>query len=109
MLTLSIIVITLDLVSARLVLDSRDDLYQDNGEVDYDRINSEAHLLSVTTEPYQQCPEVELEVREFEFFLRENGEEVRETVETAQLMDGVSVRHVQNINEDWIQGSVILR
>ena len=108
-LRLSIIVITLDLLSSRLVLDSWDDLYQDDGRVDVDRLNSEALLLGVATEPYPKCPEMEIEVRDFEIFLRKNGEEVRDTVQTAKLVDDISVQHVRNEKEPWIQGTVILR
>ena len=108
-LRLSIIVITLDLLSSRLVLDSWDDLYLDNGQVDVDRLNSEADLLGVTTEPYQECPEMELEVREFEVFLREDGGEVRDTLQYAKLVDTFSVRTVRNINHSWIQGTVTVR
>ena len=108
-LRLSIIVITLDLLSSRLVLDSWDDLYQDDGRVDVDRLNSEAVLLGVATEPFPECPEMEIEVRDFEIFLRKNGEEVRDTVQTAKLVDDISVQHVRNEKEPWIQGTVILR
>ena len=108
-LPLPLIVITLDLVSCRLVLDSWDDLYLDNGQVDVDRLNSEADLLGVTTEPYQECPEMELEVQEFEVFLREDGGEVRDTLQYAKLVDTFSVRTVRNINHSWIQGTVTVR
>ena len=47
------ILLTLELlVSSRLVLDSWDDLYRDDGSVDEERLTREAEVLSVTTEPY---------------------------------------------------------
>ena len=52
---------------------------------------------------------MELEIREFEIFLMEDGVEVRDTVETARLMDTVGVQIVQNSNESWIQGTVKVR
>ena len=109
MLLLAIIVFPLDLLTCRLVLDSWDELYQENGQADVDRLNSEAELLGVTTEPYQECPEMELEVREFEVFLREEGGEVRDTIQSAKLVDSVSVRTVRNVEETWIQGTVKVR
>ena len=109
MLFLSLIVFSLDLLTSRLVLDSWDELYQENGQAYVDRLDSEADLLAVTTEPYQECPEMELEVREFEVFLREEGGEVRDTVQSAKLVDSVSVRTVRNVEETWIQGTVKVR
>ena len=108
-LPLPIIVISLDLVTSRLVLDSWDDLYLDNGQVDVERLNSEADLLGVTTEPYEECPEMDLEIREFEVFLRSDGGEVRDTLQSAKLVDTYNVRTVRNINQTWIQGTVTVR
>ena len=105
----TILVVTSDLATCRLVLDSWDDLYQDNGQADFDRLNREADLLGVTSEPYQECPEMELEIREYEIFLMEDGVEVRDTVETTRLMDTVGVQIITNSNESWIQGTVKVR
>ena len=104
-----ILVVTSDLATCRLVLDSWDDLYQDNGQAVFDRLNREADHLGVTSEPYQECPEMELEIREYEIFLKEDGVEVRDTVEVAKLLDNVGVQTVQNFNESWIQGTVKVR
>ena len=40
---------------------------------------------------------------------REDGVEVRDTVETARLMDTVGVQIITNSNESWIQGTVKVR
>ena len=109
MLLLAIILFTSDLASCRLVLDSWDDLYLEDGQPDVDLLYSEPDLLGVTSEPYQECPEMELEIREYEIFLKEDGVEVRDTVEVAKLLDNVGVQTVQNFNESWIQGTVKVR
>ena len=83
--------------------------FEHNGQADFDRLNREADLLGVTSEPYQECPEMELEIREYEIFLMEDGVEVRDTVETARLMDTVGVQIITNSNESWIQGTVKVR
>ena len=109
MLLLAIILFTSDLASCRLVLDSWDDLYLEDGQPDVDLLYSEADLLGVTSEPYKECPEMELEIRKYEIFLKEDGVEVRDTVEVAKLLDNVGVQTVQNFNESWIQGTVKVR
>ena len=109
MLLLSIL-FTLDLVDSRLVLDSWDDLYRDDGSVDVERLVREGETLSVTTEPYQDCPDVDVEVTEYEVFLVSDGVEVADTIMTQKIIDIKNITGtVQNEEHPWIKASVMLR
>ena len=109
MLLLSIL-FTLDLVDSRLVLDSWDDLYRDDGAVDVERLVREGETLSVTTEPYQDCPDVDVEVTEYEVFLVNDGVEVADTIMTQKIIDIKNITGtVQNEEHPWIKASVMLR
>ena len=109
MLVLSIL-FTLDLVDSRLVLDSWEDLYQDDGSVDVERLVREARTLSVTTEPYQDCPDVDVEVTEYEVFLLNNGEEVVDSIKSHKIIDIKNLTGtIQNEEYPWIRASVMLR
>ena len=109
MLLLSIL-FTLDLVDSRLVLDSWDELYRDDGSVDVERLVREGTTLSVTTEPYQDCPDVDVEVTEYEVFLVSDGVEVADTIMTQKIIDIKNITGtVQNEEHPWIKASVMLR
>ena len=109
MLVLSIL-FTLDLVDSRLVLDSWEDLYQDDGSVDVERLVREARTLSVTTEPYQDCPDVDVEVTEYEVFLLNDGEEVVDSIKSHKIIDIKNLTGtIQNEEYPWIRASVMLR
>ena len=109
MLVLSIL-FTLDLVDSRLVLDSWEDLYQDDGSVDVERLVREARTLSVTTEPYQECPDVDVEVTEYEVFLLNDGEEVVDSIKSHKIIDIKNLTGtIQNEESPWIRASVMLR
>ena len=109
MLLLSIL-FTLDLVDSRLVLDSWDDLYRDDGSIDVERLVREGETLSVTTEPYQDCPDVDVEVTEYEVFLVSDGVEVADTIMTQKIIDIKNITGtVQNEEHPWIKASVMLR
>ena len=109
MLLLSIL-LSLDLVSSKLVLDSWDDLYQEDGSVDVERLTREADPLSVTTEPYQDCPEVDVEVTVFEVFLVEDGVEVADSIKSYKILDIKNITGtIQNEEHPWIRASVMLR
>ena len=109
MLLLSIL-FTLELVDSRLVLDSWDDLYRDDGSVDVERLVREGETLSVTTEPYQDCPDVDVEVTEYEVFLVSDGVEVADTIMTQKIIDIKNITGtVQNEEHPWIKASVMLR
>ena len=100
----------IDLVANRLVLDSWADLHQDDGSVDVERLTREADPLSVTTQPYQDCPEVDVEVTLYEIFLLEDGVEVSYTVQSSQIIDikNLTGTH-QNEEHPWIKASLMLR
>ena len=109
MLLLSIL-FTLDLVDSRLVLDSWDDLYRDDGSVDVERLVREGETLSVNTQPYQDCPDVDVEVTEYEVFLVSDGVEVPDTIMTQKIIDIKNITGtVQNEEHPWIKASVMLR
>ena len=109
MLLLSIL-FTLDLVDSRLVLDSWDDLYRDDGSVDVERLVREGETLSVNTQPYQDCPDVDVEVTEYEVFLVNDGVEVADTIMTQKIIDIKNITGtVQNEEHPWIKASVMLR
>ena len=109
MLVLSIL-FTLDLVDSRLVLDSWEDLYRDDGSVDVERLVREARTLSVTTEPYQDCPDVDVEVTEYEVFLLNDGEEVADSIKSHKIIDIQNLTGtIQNEEHPWIRASVMLR
>ena len=109
MLLLSIL-FTLDLVDSRLVLDSWDELYRDDGSVDVERLVREGTTLSVTTEPYQDCPDVDVEVTKYEVFLVNDGVEVADTIMTQKIIDIQNITGtVQNEEHPWIKASVMLR
>ena len=109
MLLLSIL-FTLDLVDSRLVLDSWDELYRDDGSVDVERLVREGTTLSVTTEPYQDCPDVDVEVTEYEVFLLNDGEEVVDSIKSHQIIDIKNLTGtIQNEEYPWIRASVMLR
>ena len=101
---------TINLVANRLVLESWDDLYQDDGSVDMERLTREADPLSVTTEPYQECPEVDVKVTLYEVFLLEDGVEVSYSIQSYQIIDieNVTGTH-QNKAQPWIKASLTLR
>ena len=104
------ILFTLDLVSTRLVLDSWDDLYRDDGSVDVKRLDSQAKPLSVSREPYEDCPEVEVEITEYEIFLLNDGVEVADSIKSYKIIDIQNItRTVTNEDHPWIKGSVMLR
>ena len=101
---------TLDLVDSRLVLDSWEDLYRDDGSVDVERLVREAGTLSVTTEPYQDCPDVDVEVTEYEVFLLNDGEEVADSIKSHKIIDIKNLTGtIQNEEHPWISASVMLR
>ena len=109
MLLLSIL-FTLELVDSRLVLDSWDDLYRDDGSIDVERLVREGETLSVTREPYQDCPDVDVEVTEYEVFLVSDGVEVADTIMTQKIIDIKNITGtVQNEEHPWIKASVMLR
>ena len=94
----------------RLVLDSWSDLYTEDGEVDVDRLVTEADLVTVRTEPYEECPQMEIEVQEYEVFLMVNGVEVRDTLERSQMIDlWNTTRTIMSEKEPWIKGAIELR
>ena len=102
--------LTLEGVSSRLVLESWSDLYRDDGSVDTDRIVREASLVSVTTEPYPKCPDVQLEVHEYEFFLVKDGVETRYTIAAKNIVDIFNTTRTMKNNEDpWIKAPVMIR
>ena len=95
---------------SRLVLDSWDDLYREDGEVDVERLMREADLLTVTTKPYQDCPEVDMDVYEYEVFLMVDGLEVRDTLEKENVRDiWNTTRTISSLTEPWIKGAIELR
>ena len=99
---------TTHLASGRLVLSSWSDLYMEDGSVDTERLAREADLLSVSTEPDQDCPHVELEVAEYEVVVE--GKEELVHIKTRKARDTWDVtRTVVNEEEPWIQGKVVLR
>ena len=109
MLLLSIL-FTLDLLDSRLVLDSWDELYRDDGSVDVERLVREGTTLSVTTEPYQDCPDVNVEVTKYEVFLLNDGVEVPDTITSRIIIDikNLTGTH-QNEEHPWIRSTVMLR
>ena len=106
MLFLSVL-ITLKAVSCRLVLDSWTDIYREDGSVDVDKLVSEADIVGVTRKPHPGCPEVNIEVTEYEMFLRVDGEEVRATLDVS--LQSVDIISVESKTEPWIVGNIKLR
>ena len=109
MLFLSVL-ITVKAVSCRLVLDSWADIYREDGSVDVDKLDSEADIVGVTRKPYPECPEVNIEVTEYEMFLRVDGEEVRDTLKKQELSDlRNTTKTIMSTTEPWIMGDIMLR
>ena len=109
MLFLSVL-ITVKAVSCRLVLDSWADIYREDGSVDVDKLDSEADIVGVTRKPYPECPEVNIEVTEYEMFLRVDGEEVRDTLKKQELSDlRNTTKTIMSTTEPWIKGDIMLR
>ena len=106
MLFLSVL-ITVKAVSCRLVLDSWDDIYREDGSVDVDKLVSDADIVGVTRKPHPGCPEVNIEVTEYEMFLRVDGEEVRATLDVS--LQSVDIISVESKTEPWIVGNIKLR
>ena len=106
MLFLSVL-ITVKAVSCRLVLDSWADIYREDGSVDVDKLDSEADIVGVTRKPHPGCPEVNIEVTEYEMFLRVDGEEVRATLDVS--LQSVDIISVESKTEPWIVGNIKLR
>ena len=106
MLFLSVL-ITVKAVSCRLVLDSWTDIYREDGSVDVDKLVSEADIVGVTRKPHPGCPEVNIEVTEYEMFLRVDGEEVRATLDVS--LQSVDIISVESKTEPWIVGNIKLR
>ena len=106
MLFLSVL-ITVKAVSCRLVLDSWADIYREDGSVDVDKLVSEADIVGVTRKPHPGCPEVNIEVTEYEMFLRVDGEEVRATLDVS--LQSVDIISVESKTEPWIVGNIKLR
>ena len=103
-------VLTLELVSSRLVLDSWDDLYREDGSVDVERLTREAETLSVSIEPYQDCPEVDVEVTEYQIFLLEDGVEVEDSIQSHKIIDMKNLTGtIENEEHPWIRAQVMLR
>ena len=94
------------LASGRLVLSSWSDLYMEDGSVDTERLARDADLLSVTSEPDPTCPQVELEVAEYE--LEVSGKtlsyKVKTRKDTWNFTKTISVE-----NDPGLQGTVVLR
>ena len=92
------------------MLDSWDDLYRDDGSVDMERLTREADPLSVTTEPYQECPEVDVKVTLYEVFLLEDGVEVEDSIMSHKVIDIKNqTGTIQNEEHPWIRAPVMLR
>ena len=109
MLFLSVL-ITVKAVSCRLVLDSWTDIYREDGSVDVDKLVSEADIVGVTRKPHPGCPEVNIEVTEYEMFLRVDGEEVRDTLKKQELSDlRNTTKTIMSTTEPWIKGDIMLR
>ena len=109
MLFLSVLM-TVKAVSCRLVLDSWADIYREDGSVDVDKLDSEADIVGVTRKPYPECPEVNIEVTEYEMFLRVDGEEVRDTLKKQELSDlRNTTKTIMSTTEPWIKGDIMLR
>ena len=109
MLFLSVL-ITVKAVSCRLVLHSWADIYREDGSVDVDKLDSEADIVGVTRKPYPECPEVNIEVTEYEMFLRVDGEEVRDTLKKQELSDlRNTTKTIMSTTEPWIKGDIMLR
>ena len=103
---LAILLLCTDLVTGRLLLSSWSDLYSEDGGVDTERLAREADLLSVSTEPDQDCPHVELEVAEYEVVVA--GEEVQSKVKTRKDIWNLT-KTIANAEKPWVQGTVVLR
>ena len=104
------LLITMEAVSSRLVLESWAEIYREDGSVDLDRLLAEADIVSVSTEPYQECPEVNVNVTEYEIFLMEEGVEVRDTLEKQEIYDiWNTTKTVRSMSEPWIKGDIMLR
>ena len=97
-------------VTSRLVLESWNEIYREDGSVDLDRLLPEADIVGVTTEPYQECPQVNVNITEFELFLVEEGVEVRDTIEKQELSDlWNTTKTVRSLTEPWIMADIMLR
>ena len=78
--------------------------------MDTQRLQSEADLVTVSTEPDQDCPQVQVDILIYEVFLEEGSEEVRDTIEMRNIRDVFNTtKTIRNINEPWIAGTVMLR
>ena len=105
------ILLTSYLVSSRLVLTSWDELDGEDGRMDTERLVMEADLVSVTTQPYEDCPEVELELSKYEVVVLQAGEELIETIEIGSIKDITynTTGTIVNGDEPWIQGTITRR
>ncbi len=93
-----------DVVRARVVILSYDELYREDGSLDADLILSQARLISEVTRRSPDCPDIEEFVRVHEYFL------IGESVEEEQiLMDAQMPINLTNVtmiftnqDEPWI-------
>ena len=107
---LLLLLVILEVASSRLVLESWSDLYRDDGSVDLDKLVSQADLLAVTTKPYSECPEVNIDIEEYEVFLMVDGVEVRDTLEKEEVNDiWNTTRTIKSEAEPWILSPIMLR
>ena len=100
------LLVTSEPVTSRLVLQSWSDLDREDGSVDTERLAREADLLSVTSEPDPTCPQVELEVAEYE--LEVSGKTLSYKVKTRKDTWNVT-KTISVENVPGLQGTVVLR
>ena len=105
---LAILLLCTDLVTGRLLLSRWSDLYSEDGGVDTERLAREADLLTVTTRPYQDCPEVDIEIFQYEVLLLVGGEEVRESVELENIKDTWNFTKTVGKNKDLGMEEIIV-
>ena len=104
------VLMTAQAVICRLVLDSWADIYREDGSVDVGRLASQADIVAVTSRPHLECPQVNVEVTEYEVFLVVDGLEVRDTLEKQELSDvWNTTKTIQSTTEPWIMADIMLR
>ena len=98
------------LLNCRLVVLNKEELYLDDGDLDYDRIMSQADLINSTDIIPEWCKDALEQQKYYHYYIIKDGIEEQHTIEAVfQLDTSINSRTVTNMEEPWIVGNVILR
>ena len=94
----------------KLLVNNEAELFDDNGDYDFERIFGEADLINSTNYQSETCPEIEEQQRFYEYFIKTEAGEEKDVIEAVIPIDlKIKSLEMHNIEEPWIIGSVWLR